>query len=95
MGMTETEEDRIERYILTMFPEAKYTPAHKTGHKLEFGHTKTEQFTEIVEVKGEQETSSEESSEDTESEESENEEKGSETDKESEKNESEIEEVDV
>ena len=35
--MKETEEDRIERYILTKFPDAKFTPVGKGGLKLDFG----------------------------------------------------------
>eukprot|EP00093_Oithona_nana_P014247 14247.XXX_718806_720209_1 [CDS] Oithona nana genome sequencing. len=37
LGMVETEEDRIQRYIMTKFPDARFTPAGKGGIQLEFG----------------------------------------------------------
>lgn len=37
VGMKETEDDRIEKYILTKFPDAKFTPVGKGGLKLDFG----------------------------------------------------------
>lgn len=37
VGMKETEDDRIEKYILTKFPDAKFTPIGKGGLKLDFG----------------------------------------------------------
>ena len=46
--MKETEEDRIERYILTKFPDAKFTPVGKGGLKLDFGPTKAERFNEVI-----------------------------------------------
>ena len=50
VGMKETEEDRIERYILTKFPDAKFTPVGKGGLKLDFGPgSKAEQkFNEVI-----------------------------------------------
>ncbi len=35
LGITETEEDRAERYILTLHPETKATPAGKTGNHVD------------------------------------------------------------
>ena len=50
VGMKETEEDRIERYILTKFPDAKFTPVGKGGLKLDFGPgSKAEnKFNEVI-----------------------------------------------
>ena len=53
IGMNETEDDRIEKYILTKFPDAKFTPNGKGGLKLEVvGPLKrrTEKVTEKVVV---------------------------------------------
>ena len=46
--MKETEEDRIERYILTKFPDAKFTPVGKGGLKLDFGPKAAERFNEVI-----------------------------------------------
>ena len=46
--MKETEEDRIERYILTKFPDAKFTPVGKGGLKLDFGPKNAERFNEVI-----------------------------------------------
>ena len=48
VGMKETEEDRIERYILTKFPDAKFTPVGKGGLKLDFGPKAAERFNEVI-----------------------------------------------
>ena len=68
VGMKETEEDRIERYILTKFPDAKFTPVGKGGLKLDFGpSSKAEKFKEVI-VKDE--TSDESDTEDDDSDDS-------------------------
>ena len=64
LGMVETEEDRIQRYILTKFPHARFTPAGKGGIQLEFGAAKKEMYVDETYVNGElQESDSDSTSE--------------------------------
>ena len=64
LGMVETEEDRIQRYILTKFPHARFTPAGKGGIQLEFGAAKKEKYVDETNVNGElQESDSDSTSE--------------------------------
>ena len=67
LGMTETEEDRIHRYILTKFPDARFTPAGKGGMRLEFGNARKELYVDETYVNGELQESEEESEESDES----------------------------
>lgn len=53
LGMVETEEDRIQRYIMTKFPDARFTPAGKGGIQLEFGAAKKELYVDETYVNGE------------------------------------------
>ena len=39
---------RIESYILTKFPDAKFTPVGKGGLKLDFGPKAAERFNEVI-----------------------------------------------
>ena len=64
VGVKETEDDRIEKYILTKFPDAKFTPVGKGGLKLDFGPNKPPEIQEVVVQEDSDETeSSEEESE--------------------------------
>ena len=64
LGMTETEEDRIQRYILTKFPDARFTPAGKGGMRLEFGSARKELYVDETYVNGELQESEDESESD-------------------------------
>ena len=60
--MKETESDRIERYIVTKYPDAKTTPAGKFGLQVGFGATKLERVLDqiVVDDDTENETSDDE-----------------------------------
>ena len=61
--MKETESDRIERYIVTKYPDAKITPVGKSGLQVGFGATKLERVIDEIVVDDddtENETSDEE-----------------------------------
>ena len=62
VGISGSEEDQIERYILTKFPEAKFTPAGKYGLQVEFGVTKTERVIDQIIIENSEEDSDNESS---------------------------------
>ena len=67
LGMVETEEDRIQRYIMTKFPDARFTPAGKGGLQLEFGAAKKELYVDEQYVNGELQESESSSGSDSES----------------------------
>ena len=78
LGLAESEEDRIEKYILTKFPDAKFTPSGKSGYKVEFGKTKTERFYDEIIIENSLSQDQESGTSEEESEESSGEDSGSE-----------------
>ena len=48
VGMKETESDRIERYIVTKYPDAKITPVGRSGFQVGFGATKLERVLDQI-----------------------------------------------
>ena len=46
--MKETESDRIERYIVTKYPDAKITPVGRSGFQVGFGATKLERVLDQI-----------------------------------------------
>ena len=46
--MKETESDRIERYIVTKYPDAKITPLGRSGFQVGFGATKLDRVLDQV-----------------------------------------------
>ena len=77
LGLAESEEDRIEKYILTKFPDAKFTPSGKSGYKVEFGKTKTERFYDEIIIENSLSQDQESGTSEDESEESSGEDSGS------------------
>ena len=65
--MKETESDRIERYIVTKYPDAKITPVGKSGFQVGFGATKLERVLDqvIVDDDGDSENETSDDQEDT------------------------------
>ena len=46
--MKETESDRIERYIVKKYPDAKITPVGRSGFQVGFGATKLERVLDQI-----------------------------------------------
>ena len=65
--MKETESDRIERYIVTKYPDAKITPLGRSGFQVGFGATKLERVLDqvIVDDDGDSENETSDDQEDT------------------------------
>ena len=44
IGIKETEDDLVEKYIMTMFPDSKQTPAGKNGNQLDKNNPKEDRY---------------------------------------------------